>query len=159
MQRRLRLERHAARRFGELTAVGFDQRGHVRIGGRGQPELLLEIDLRRRVIEQIGATNYVGHALIGVIDHDRKQVGEPSVAALEDEVAGGERDVLPKGPLYTVGELHVPGVDSYGYCLETGEEIGIKRLEARPVATLSVEAQERRERREKQYGDRDDRYR
>jgi DnaK suppressor protein len=43
--------------------------------------------------------------------------------------------------------------------LETGEEIGIKRLEARPVATLSVEAQERRERREKQYGDRDDRYR
>jgi DnaK suppressor protein len=47
---------------------------------------------------------------------------------------------------------------SYGYCLETGEEIGIKRLEARPVATLtskrrsaaSVAAQ---------YGDRDDRYR
>jgi DnaK suppressor protein len=48
---------------------------------------------------------------------------------------------------------------SYGYCNETGEEIGIKRLEARPVATLCVEAQERRERREKQYGDRDDRYR
>jgi DnaK suppressor protein len=48
---------------------------------------------------------------------------------------------------------------SYGYCVETGEEIGIKRLEARPVATLCVEAQERRERRERQYGDRDDRYR
>ncbi len=48
---------------------------------------------------------------------------------------------------------------SYGYCLETGEPIGVKRLEARPVATLSIEAQERRERREKQYGDRDDRYR
>jgi len=48
---------------------------------------------------------------------------------------------------------------SYGYCVETGEEIGVKRLEARPVATLSLEAQERRERREKQYGDRDDRYR
>jgi DnaK suppressor protein len=48
---------------------------------------------------------------------------------------------------------------NYGYCVETGEEIGIKRLEARPVATMSVEAQERRERREKQYGDRDDRYR
>jgi DnaK suppressor protein len=48
---------------------------------------------------------------------------------------------------------------TYGYCLETGEEIGIKRLEARPVATLCVEAQERRERLEKQYGDRDDRYR
>ncbi|WP_116810289.1 RNA polymerase-binding protein DksA [Steroidobacter cummioxidans] len=48
---------------------------------------------------------------------------------------------------------------SYGYCVETGEEIGIKRLEARPVATLCIEAQERRERRELQYGDRDDRYR
>jgi DnaK suppressor protein len=48
---------------------------------------------------------------------------------------------------------------SYGYCLETGEQIGVKRLEARPVATLSIEAQERRERREKQFGDRDDRYR
>jgi DnaK suppressor protein len=48
---------------------------------------------------------------------------------------------------------------SYGYCLETGEEIGIKRLEARPVATLSIEAQERRERRERQFGERDDRYR
>ncbi len=48
---------------------------------------------------------------------------------------------------------------TYGYCNETGEEIGIKRLEARPVATLCIEAQERRERREKQYGDRDDRYR
>jgi DnaK suppressor protein len=48
---------------------------------------------------------------------------------------------------------------TYGYCLETGEEIGVKRLEARPVATLTIEAQERRERRERQYGDRDDRYR
>ena len=37
----------------------------------------------------------------------------------------------------------------YGYCLETGEPIGIKRLEARPIATLSVEAQERHERLEK----------
>ncbi|NQV87604.1 MAG: RNA polymerase-binding protein DksA [Woeseiaceae bacterium] len=48
---------------------------------------------------------------------------------------------------------------SYGYCDETGEEIGLKRLEARPVATLSLEAQERRELSERQYRDRDDRYR
>jgi DnaK suppressor protein len=38
---------------------------------------------------------------------------------------------------------------SYGYCEETGEPIGIKRLEARPVATLTVEAQERHERKER----------
>ena len=38
---------------------------------------------------------------------------------------------------------------SYGYCEETQEPIGVKRLEARPIATLSIEAQERHERREK----------
>lgn len=38
---------------------------------------------------------------------------------------------------------------SYGYCDETGEPIGVKRLEARPIATLSIEAQERHERRER----------
>jgi len=48
---------------------------------------------------------------------------------------------------------------SYGYCDETGEEIGLKRLEARPVATLCLEAQERREMAERQFRDRDDRYR
>ena len=48
---------------------------------------------------------------------------------------------------------------TYGYCDETGEEIGLKRLEARPVATLCLEAQERREKAERQFRDRDDRYR
>ena len=42
---------------------------------------------------------------------------------------------------------------SYGYCEETGEEIGIDRLMARPIATLCVEAQERHERMEKTYDD------
>lgn len=42
---------------------------------------------------------------------------------------------------------------TYGYCEETGDPISIKRLDARPIATLSVEAQERHERREKIYRD------
>jgi DnaK suppressor protein len=42
---------------------------------------------------------------------------------------------------------------SYGYCEETQEPIGLRRLEARPIATLSIEAQERHERREKIYRD------
>ena len=42
---------------------------------------------------------------------------------------------------------------SYGFCEETHEPIGIRRLEARPIATLSIEAQERHERREKIYRD------
>lgn len=41
---------------------------------------------------------------------------------------------------------------SYGYCEETGEEIGLRRLDARPIATLSLEAQERHELRERQVG-------
>ncbi len=41
----------------------------------------------------------------------------------------------------------------YGYCEETGDPIGIERLEVRPVATLSIEAQERHERMEKTYDD------
>ncbi|MBL4758807.1 MAG: RNA polymerase-binding protein DksA [Rhizobiales bacterium] len=42
---------------------------------------------------------------------------------------------------------------NYGYCEETGDPIGLKRLDARPIATLSVEAQERHERRERVFRD------
>jgi DnaK suppressor protein len=42
---------------------------------------------------------------------------------------------------------------AYGFCEETGEPISLKRLEARPIATLSIEAQERHERRERVYRD------
>jgi DnaK suppressor protein len=48
---------------------------------------------------------------------------------------------------------------NYGFCDETGDEIGLRRLEARPVATLCVEAQERRELAERQFRDREDHYR
>jgi DnaK suppressor protein len=42
---------------------------------------------------------------------------------------------------------------TYGFCEETGEAIGLRRLDARPIATLSIEAQERHERRERVYRD------
>ena len=42
---------------------------------------------------------------------------------------------------------------NYGYCEETGEPIGLRRLEARPIATLSIEAQERHERMERVHRD------
>ncbi len=45
------------------------------------------------------------------------------------------------------------GDGTYGYCEETGEPLSLKRLDARPIATLSVEAQERHERRERVYRD------
>ena len=43
--------------------------------------------------------------------------------------------------------------DTYGYCEETGEPIGLKRLIARPIATLSIEAQEKHEKNEKVFAD------
>ena len=43
--------------------------------------------------------------------------------------------------------------DAYGYCEETGEPIGLKRLIARPIATLSIEAQEKHEKNEKIFAD------
>ena len=46
-------------------------------------------------------------------------------------------------------------IGEYGYCEETGDEIGLGRLEARPVATMTVEAQEKHERHEKGHRDRD----
>ena len=49
--------------------------------------------------------------------------------------------------------LHRIDDGSYGYCEETGEPISLKRLDARPIATLSLEAQERHERRERVYRD------
>ncbi len=49
--------------------------------------------------------------------------------------------------------LHRIDTGSYGYCEETGEPISLRRLDARPIATLSIEAQERHERRERVYRD------
>lgn len=49
--------------------------------------------------------------------------------------------------------IHRINDGSYGYCEETGEPIGIRRLEARPIATMCIEAQERHERKEKTYRD------
>jgi DnaK suppressor protein len=49
--------------------------------------------------------------------------------------------------------MHRIEIGTYGYCEESGEPIGLKRLEARPIATLSIEAQERHERMERVHRD------
>ena len=80
---------------------------------------------------------------------------QESEFGLELRTRDRERKLLKKisSALVRIGE------GDYGYCDETGEEIGLKRLQARPVATLSLEAQERREKAESQFRDSDDRYR
>ena len=69
--------------------------------------------------------------------------------ALELRTRDRERKLLKKV------QQSISRIDSgdYGWCEETGEPIGIPRLLARPTATLSLEAQERREMRQKLYGD------
>ena len=69
--------------------------------------------------------------------------------ALELRTRDRERKLMKK---IDESILHIDD-GSYGYCEETGEPIGIPRLLARPTATLSVEAQQRREQKQKMYGD------
>ncbi len=69
--------------------------------------------------------------------------------ALELRTRDRERKLLKK----IDGALERIEDGSYGYCEETGEPIGLQRLLARPTATLSIEAQERREMKQKLYGE------
>ncbi|ETF03088.1 molecular chaperone DnaK [Advenella kashmirensis W13003] len=69
--------------------------------------------------------------------------------ALELRTRDRERKLLKK---VQQSLAHIDSRD-YGWCEETGEPIGLRRLLARPTATLSLEAQERREKRQKMYGD------
>jgi DnaK suppressor protein len=69
--------------------------------------------------------------------------------ALELRTRDRERKLLQK----IQSTLRLIEDGSYGYCEDTGEPIGLKRLLARPTASLSVEAQERRERMKRQYAD------
>ncbi len=93
---------------------------------------------------------------------------EHTLAQLEQEGGIREPDVNDRATLETEHSLELRTRDrerklinkinealdniekgEYGYCEETGEEIGVRRLEARPTATLCIEAQERHEKREK----------
>ena len=78
---------------------------------------------------------------------DRATIEE--VHALELRTRDRERKLLKKV------QAAIKRIDDgdYGYCEETGEPIGVARLMARPTATLSLEAQQRRELKQKMYGD------
>lgn len=93
--------------------------------------------------------------LNGLRDETHQEIGDDadratreSEHALELRTRDRYRKLLPK----IAAALQRIDNGTYGYCEETGEPIGIARLEARPIATLSVEAQERRELRQRQTG-------
>ncbi len=107
---------------------------------------------RRELMEEVDRTVHHMQDEASNFPDPNDRATQESEFGLELRTRDRERKLLKKidGALERIEER------AYGYCEETGEEIGLKRLEARPVATLSLEAQERREMAEKQYGERDD---
>ena len=115
-----------------------------------------QLDYFRRKLQSLEAELRVNAG--ETTEHLRETVLVPDPAdraTIEEEhsLELGTRDRERK--LIKKVEQAIARIDSgdYGYCEETGEPIGLQRLLARPTATLSVEAQERRELRQKQFGD------
>ena len=98
------------------------------------------------------------HNASNTADHLQEQAATPDPAdraTLEEEYALELRTRDRERKLLSKIQASLRQIDEgdYGFCKDTGEPIGLKRLLARPTATLSVEAQERRERIKKQYID------
>ncbi len=114
--------------------------------------LMLEYFRQRLLLWQHEILNDASDAL-----HDLQEEGgmqEPDIAdraAVETEVALEMRARDRQRKLLSKIQEAIQRIEdgNYGYCEETGEPIGVKRLVARPVATLTVEAQERHERKER----------
>ncbi|MFM1880392.1 MAG: RNA polymerase-binding protein DksA [Burkholderiaceae bacterium] len=104
----------------------------------------LESELRSNAGE---TTEHLRETVLVPDPADRATIEEEH--ALELRTRDRERKLIKKV------QQSLARIDSgeYGFCEETGEPIGLQRLLARPTATLSVEAQQRRELRQKQYGD------
>ncbi|MFA7666469.1 MAG: RNA polymerase-binding protein DksA [Burkholderiaceae bacterium] len=105
-------------------------------------------EMEKEILVNAGeTTEHLRETVIVPDPADRATIEEEH--ALELRTRDRERKLLKKI------QQALASIDSgeYGYCEETGEPIGIPRLLARPTATLSLEAQQRRELRQKLYGD------
>ena len=90
--------------------------------------------------------------------NDDQEISSPDVvdqASSQTEKTIEMRTINRQRKLLTKIDKAIKRIDenTYGYCEETGEPIGVKRLIARPIATLSIEAQEKHEKNEKIYAD------
>ncbi|MEN9760480.1 MAG: hypothetical protein RI906_306 [Pseudomonadota bacterium] len=104
--------------------------------------------MEQEILSNAGeTTEHLRETVIVPDPADRATIEEEH--ALELRTRDRERKLLKKI------QQAIARIDSgdYGYCEETGEPIGLPRLLARPTATLSLEAQQRRELRQKLYGD------
>jgi DnaK suppressor protein len=104
----------------------------------------LEAELRSNAGE---TTEHLRETVLVPDPADRATIEEEH--ALELRTRDRERKLIKK----VQQALALIESGEYGYCEETGEPIGLQRLLARPTATLTVEAQQRRELRQRQFGD------
>jgi DnaK suppressor protein len=102
-------------------------------------------DILRESRETLLSLQEENHALADVADRASNETDR----SLELRTRDRQRKLIAKidAALSRIEE------GTYGYCEETGEPISLRRLDARPIATLSIEAQERHERRERVYRD------
>ena len=119
-----------------------DQKSHFReILNNWKSELMVEVD---RTVHHLKDE-------AGNLPDPNDRATQEEEFSLELRTRDRERKLIKK----IDGTMERIEQDDYGFCDACGIEIGIKRLEARPIATLSIEAQERHERMEKQYNDDD----
>jgi DnaK suppressor protein len=105
-------------------------------------------EMERELLANAGeTTEHLRETVIVPDPADRATIEEEH--ALELRTRDRERKLLKK----VQQGLRRIEAGEYGYCEETGDPIGVARLMARPTATLSLEAQQRRELRQKMYGD------
>ena len=107
---------------------------------------------RLELMEQVDGTVNNLQEKAGSLPDPNDRASQESEFGLELKTRDRERKLLRK----IASALSRVEDGSYGFCEETGEEIGLRRLEARPIATLCFEAQERHEITEQHYSDMDD---
>ncbi len=148
------------------AATVLSMNSHKKYAGLTEPEILAQPESEYMSKEQLAFFREKLVELRAQILHNATDTGEhlrdtevatdPSDRATQEEeytlelrTRDRERKLLKKVDKV----LRMVDDGSFGWCEETGEPIGLARLIARPTATLSIEAQERRERMQKLYGD------
>ena len=108
------------------------------------------IDWRNEIVESNTKGLYLNN-----VDHEISSADIVDQATSQTEKTIGMRTLNRQIKLVSKIDQAIKRIetDTYGYCEETGEPIGLKRLIARPIATLSIEAQEKHEKNEKIFAD------
>ena len=108
------------------------------------------IDWRNEIVESNTKGLYLNN-----VDHEISSADIIDQASSQTEKTIGMRTLNRQIKLLSKIDKAIKRIenDTYGYCEETGEPIGLKRLIARPIATLSIEAQEKHEKNEKIFAD------